>query len=102
MRESRTGLDSHGARTAVEAGAELSAAASSRLELIDAYIRQLLSACVFDRYGEQEMNDVNVAREKNDESMDACDVVELGEVSKETKGLPVGRFYDGFFGLWGS
>jgi hypothetical protein len=40
------------------------------------------------------MNDANVAGEKKDESTDACDFVELGEVSKETKG-GFGTWYDG-------
>ena len=45
------------------------------------------------------MKDVMVAAEKNEqESMEACDFVELGEVSTDTKGL-FGHFYDGGVGL---
>jgi hypothetical protein len=46
------------------------------------------------------MNDVTVAAEKNEESMEACDFVELGEVSEETKGS-FGHWYDGGLGYWG-
>jgi hypothetical protein len=45
-----------------------------------------------------QMNDVNVAAE-NEESKEARDFVELGEVSTDTKGSG-GHFYDGA-GLWG-
>lgn len=48
------------------------------------------------------MNDVHVAAEKNDESMDARDFVELGEVSTDTKGGS-GKWFDGTpGGLWGA
>ena len=47
------------------------------------------------------MNDVYVAAEKNDESTEARDFVELGEVSKDTKGFIGGRTYDGANGFWG-
>ncbi|MEP7242938.1 MAG: hypothetical protein ABI885_04555 [Gammaproteobacteria bacterium] len=48
------------------------------------------------------MNDVTVAAEyNNEESTEACELVELGEVSTDTKG-GWGRFYDGgSLGLWG-
>jgi hypothetical protein len=46
------------------------------------------------------MNDVPVAAEnKEEESTEACDFVELGEVSEETKGS-IGGVYDGAFGYW--
>jgi hypothetical protein len=45
------------------------------------------------------MNDVAVAAENKEESTEACDFVELGEVTEETKGL-LGSFYDGAFGYW--
>lgn len=47
------------------------------------------------------MNDVNVAAEKNDESTEARDFVELGDVSTDTKGFVGGKFYDGSDGWWG-
>jgi len=47
------------------------------------------------------MNDVNVAAEKNDESKEARDFVELGEVSQDTKGFVAGRAFDGANGWWG-
>lgn len=47
------------------------------------------------------MNDVNVAAENNDESMEARDFVEFGEVSQETKGFLGGSSYDGGSGWWG-
>jgi len=47
------------------------------------------------------MNDVNVAAEKNDESMEARDLVEFGAVSSETKGFAGGNLYDGGAGFWG-
>jgi hypothetical protein len=46
------------------------------------------------------MNEVSVASEKNEESTEACDWVELGEVSTETKGF-FGNYYDGGVGAWG-
>jgi len=46
------------------------------------------------------MNDVNVAAENNDESMEARDFVEFGEVSVETKGFVSGSAYDGGGGFW--
>jgi hypothetical protein len=46
------------------------------------------------------MNDVHVAAEKNDESMDARDFVELGEVSVDTKAWASGIAYDGGTGFW--
>ena len=46
------------------------------------------------------MNDVNVAAEKNDESMEARDFVELGEVSSDTKAWVSGSAYDGGNGFW--
>ncbi len=46
------------------------------------------------------MTELNVAAEKNDESLEARDVVELGEVSEDTKGFVGGNFYDGA-GYWG-
>ena len=51
---------------------------------------------VFDRVlvGDVEMNDVNVAAENNEESKEARDFVELGEVSKDTKGALGGHFFD--------
>ena len=45
------------------------------------------------------MNDVLVAGENKEESMEACDFVELGEVTEETKGS-WGQVYDGALGLW--
>ncbi len=46
------------------------------------------------------MNDVNVAAEKKyEESTEARDFVELGEVSKDTKGVG-SKFFDGA-GIWG-
>jgi hypothetical protein len=46
-----------------------------------------------------QMNDVNVAAE-NEESKEARDFVELGDVSKETKGGG-GHYFDGVpGGLW--
>jgi len=46
------------------------------------------------------MNDVNVAAEKKyEESTEARDFVELGEVSKDTKGAG-GKWYDGV-NVWG-
>lgn len=45
------------------------------------------------------MNDVNVAAEKN-ESTEARDFIELGEVSEDTKGFVYGRLYDGSGGWW--
>jgi hypothetical protein len=47
------------------------------------------------------MNDVNVAAEKKEESTEARDFVELGEVSKDTKGFIGGRHFDGGTGWWG-
>jgi hypothetical protein len=47
------------------------------------------------------MNDVNVAAENNDESMEARDFVELGEVSTDTKGLVGASWFDGNGGWWG-
>ena len=47
------------------------------------------------------MNDVNVAAENNDESMEARDFVELGEVPIDTKGWVGGLAYDGSNGYWG-
>ena len=47
------------------------------------------------------MNDVNVAAENNDESMEARDFVELGEVSTETRGWVGGSAFDGGNGYWG-
>jgi hypothetical protein len=47
------------------------------------------------------MNDVLVAAENKEESTEACDFVELGEVTEVTKGA-WGRTYDGVpLGLWG-
>jgi len=47
------------------------------------------------------MNDVHVAAE-NDESKEARDFVELGEVSTDTRGNLNGHFFDGVpGGLWG-
>jgi hypothetical protein len=46
------------------------------------------------------MNDVRVAAENNDESMEARDFVEFGEVSTETKGFASGNAYDGGPGFW--
>ena len=46
------------------------------------------------------MNDVNVAADNNDESMEARDFVEFGDVSVETKGLISGSAYDGGGGFW--
>ena len=47
------------------------------------------------------MNDVHVAAE-NDESKEARDFVELGEVSTDTKGSLGFRFFDGVpNGTWG-
>ena len=45
------------------------------------------------------MNDVNVAA-NNDESMEARDFVEMGEVTEETKGFASGSAYDGGIGFW--
>ena len=46
------------------------------------------------------MNDSTVAAENyKEESTEAVDLVELGEVKEETKGS-VGNTYDGAFGLW--
>ena len=47
------------------------------------------------------MNDVHVAAEKNDESKEARDFVELGEVSTDTKGSFGNRFDGVPGGLWG-
>ena len=47
------------------------------------------------------MNDVNVAAENNDESKEARDFVELGEVSTDTKGFITGKVFDGAGGWWG-
>jgi len=47
------------------------------------------------------MNDSTVAAENyKEESKEAADFVELGDVTKDTKGL-FGRAYDGSAGLWG-
>ena len=46
------------------------------------------------------MNDVNVAAENNDESMEARDFVELGVVSVATKAWVSGSEYDGGNGFW--
>jgi hypothetical protein len=48
------------------------------------------------------MNELMVAAEINseEESMEACDFVELGEVSTETKGGVIGHFVDGGLGKW--
>jgi hypothetical protein len=46
------------------------------------------------------MNDVYVAAENNDESMEARDFVELGAVSEETKGFASGVSFDGGPGFW--
>ena len=70
------------------------------LESVDVCIRQLIIDLFDSRWRANEMNDANIAAE-NDESTEACDVVELGEVSTDTKGFPAGRTYDGFGGLWG-
>ena len=49
-----------------------------------------------------EMYDVHVAAEKNEESTEARDFVELGEVSADTKGSLGFRFFDGQpGGTWG-
>ncbi len=47
------------------------------------------------------MNDVNVAAENNEQSMEARDFVELGEVSQDTKGFSAGLAFDGGGGWWG-
>jgi|GEM_PF-2490521 len=48
------------------------------------------------------MNDAIVATEKEVvESTEANDVVELGKVSEETKGVVLGNWYDGGLGRWG-
>jgi hypothetical protein len=47
------------------------------------------------------MNDVKVGADNNDESMDARDFVELGEVSMDTKGWIGGYAFDGGNGYWG-
>jgi hypothetical protein len=48
-----------------------------------------------------EMNDVNVAAEKNEEGTEARDFVDLGVVSADTKGGQ-GNFFDGIPGcFWG-
>ena len=47
------------------------------------------------------MNDVNVAAENNEQSMEARDFVELGEVSQDTKGFVGGLAFDGGNGYWG-
>jgi hypothetical protein len=47
------------------------------------------------------MNEVNVAAEEIEESMEARDFVELGEVSQDTKGFISGHAYDGVNGWWG-
>lgn len=44
------------------------------------------------------MNETKAATEQNNERMDACDFVELGEVTTETKGYIWGEVYDG--GYW--
>ena len=46
------------------------------------------------------MNDVNVAAENNEQSTEARDFVELGDVSKETKGWVGGSAFDGGNGYW--
>jgi hypothetical protein len=46
------------------------------------------------------MYDVNVAAENQEESMEARDFVELGDVSEDTKGFAGGRALDGFNGFW--
>ena len=47
------------------------------------------------------MNDLKVAAENNEESStEACELVELGEVSADTKGS-FGHWYDGGVNLWG-
>ena len=51
--------------------------------------------------GELQMNDAMVAAETQEERKEASDFVELGDVSTETKGLVIGRLYDGAFGWWG-
>jgi hypothetical protein len=47
------------------------------------------------------MNDVYVAAENNEESKEARDFVELGEVSQDTQGFIGGSAYDGGNGYWG-
>ena len=47
------------------------------------------------------MNDSTVAAENyKEESTEAVDIVELGDVTEGTKGNPFGGSYDGAFGLW--
>lgn len=46
------------------------------------------------------MNDVLVASENQEESTDARDFVELGDVSTETKGFASGKMLDGAGGYW--
>jgi hypothetical protein len=93
----------HELATRTDSSPASSTAASCCRECVDACIRQLLFPFVFDRVlvGELEMNDVNVAAENNEQSMEARDFVELGEVSKETKGFLGGSSYDGGNGWWG-
>jgi hypothetical protein len=45
-------------------------------------------------------NDVNVAAENQEESMEARDFVELGDVLTDTKGFASGHTLDGLNGLW--
>lgn len=47
------------------------------------------------------MNDAAVMAEQNEESLEAHDLVELGEVSKETRGFIGGNWYDGGLGWYG-
>lgn len=46
------------------------------------------------------MYDVNVAAENQEESTEARDFVELGDVSKDTKGFAGGKALDGLGGYW--
>jgi hypothetical protein len=56
---------------------------------------------VFDSAGEQAMSDaMTAAKGTEEESTEAQDFVEMGSVSKETKGGLGGDIYDGHFGWW--
>jgi len=47
------------------------------------------------------MNETKVAAEQDNERTEACDFVELGEVTTETKGSLWGEIYDGGFYWFG-
>lgn len=74
--------------------------ASNIVKRVDGYIRQRIFD-MFDSAGELAMNDAMIAAEvREEESREAHDFVEMGNVSDETKGGLGGTLYDGALGRW--